>query len=243
MGYYEEMARYYDLIYFEQDDVEFYLSQAKMNGGPVLELACGTGRVSLALAKAGFKVDALDNSEAMLNEFKKKINAGDQITLHHGSMSDFNLGKKFNLIIIPYRSFHHLATEEERLETLKCIRSHLTSEGMAIIHLYNPDDEDLQMKKKFHFIEKEDLADPSGKKYSIEWYQKVDDNENYARQKIILEIDSMRIEFPMGISYINPFKMQELIAVAGFSNAYAFSDFGRTGGKDSPGEIMWYLQK
>jgi len=57
----------------QNDDIPFYLEQAKKQNSPILDLAAGTGRVTIPLAEAGFKIFSLESSEAMLNHAKKKI--------------------------------------------------------------------------------------------------------------------------------------------------------------------------
>ena len=52
---YDPWADIYDAVYsYVRDDIPFYVEQALRSGGPVLEVGCGTGRVALALAEAGF---------------------------------------------------------------------------------------------------------------------------------------------------------------------------------------------
>jgi 2-polyprenyl-3-methyl-5-hydroxy-6-metoxy-1,4-benzoquinol methylase len=62
-------------------DVAFYERVAREAGGPVLELACGTGRIALPLAKAGLHVTGVDQSEAMRTE------AGSAASLHRAFVS------------------------------------------------------------------------------------------------------------------------------------------------------------
>ena len=74
MPEYDSYSVYYDLLWGnEQVDVPFYLAMAKETGGPVCELACGTGRVLLPLARAGFEVTGIDVSQAMLDKLQAKL--------------------------------------------------------------------------------------------------------------------------------------------------------------------------
>src|SRR5690349_11372890 len=73
---YSLSAQYYDPVYAEKpslEDVPFYLELAKRIGGPVLELACGTGRVLLPIARAGIAIHGVDNSVPMLNVLSKNL--------------------------------------------------------------------------------------------------------------------------------------------------------------------------
>ena len=99
------------------DDIPFYEYWAKQTNGPILELACGTGRVATHLIKSGFNYSGLDLSSVFIDHCKSKRFNGKFIT---GNMRHFNLGKKFDLIFIPFNSFLHLFTEEEMAQLLRC---------------------------------------------------------------------------------------------------------------------------
>lgn len=144
---FDRVARFYD--YEIEDfikninDVAFYIEYAKKCGGEVLELACGTGRVLIPLAKEGIKITGLDASKEMLNVAKKKIDALDEgtrrnIIIVQEDMSGFDLHKKFALIFCTFRSFQHVVTIEERGKCLECVNRHLTENGTFILHLFVP---------------------------------------------------------------------------------------------------------
>src|SRR6187401_1868218 len=63
---YVDFAEYYDCDHAVTEDVPFYLQLARQCGSPVLELACGTGRVLIPLARAGFELHGIDISANML---------------------------------------------------------------------------------------------------------------------------------------------------------------------------------
>jgi ubiquinone/menaquinone biosynthesis C-methylase UbiE len=73
---YSVTAKHYDAAYaIKQDlvDLPFYLDLAKRSGGPALEIACGTGRVLLPIAREGIVIDGVDNSLPMLRVLKSRI--------------------------------------------------------------------------------------------------------------------------------------------------------------------------
>ena len=139
-------ARYYDLFYDEEfvGDEEFWRLQAEETPGPILELGCGTGRVTLDLAQRGHEIVGLDASEAMLDAALTKLKAlpkdvQGRTELVVGDMAKFSLGRKFGLIIIPFRSFQHLITVEAQRSCLECVREHLTDDGRFVVTMFNPD--------------------------------------------------------------------------------------------------------
>lgn len=125
-----------------RDDIPFYLEYAAKQGGEILELGCGTGRVAHALAGAGFRVTGLDLSEQMLGVFREKLAANrplaEKITLVHGDMVNFDLGRNFGLIIAPFRAFQALTDDRDIENSLACIREHLTDGGVFIVNVFNP---------------------------------------------------------------------------------------------------------
>src|SRR5947208_381709 len=108
----EALARLYDLFPF-QADVPFYLDLAAAQGGRVLELACGSGRVLVPLAQAGQTVVGLDASPYMLELAREKLlAAGPEVMaraeLVQADMREFALDTPFDLAVIAVKSFAYL---------------------------------------------------------------------------------------------------------------------------------------
>jgi 2-polyprenyl-3-methyl-5-hydroxy-6-metoxy-1,4-benzoquinol methylase len=142
---YQEVAFLYDFDTRDivKVDIPFYLEYAAKYRGNILELACGTGRVSISLAQNGYKVYGLDLSDSMLERFKKKLadqpkNVQDNIGFEKYDMSSFQLNQEFSLIIVPFRGSQALTTEEMQRNCLKCIDKHLENKGVFIINTFRP---------------------------------------------------------------------------------------------------------
>ncbi len=136
---YDGVGRFYDL-FADNSDIPFFLKYAKKIGSPILDLAAGTGRITFALAKDGHEVVALESSKSMLLVAQQKLKdaspvIANKVILVEGDMTDFNLERKFELVIIP-NSIVHAITTEEQLFTLQCIRNHLTDSGVFILDIY-----------------------------------------------------------------------------------------------------------
>lgn len=106
------------------DPIPFYTrlatSLAHENG--VLELGCGTGRISAAIAKLGIAVEGLDLSPAMLGQARAKY---PDLTWHLGNMCDFDLGRKFDLVIIPFRGLQEVTDANDQRRALERAFAHL----------------------------------------------------------------------------------------------------------------------
>src|SRR5271163_949957 len=110
------IADFYDtspLVARRTQDIQFYCDSAENYGGPILELGCGTGRITMPLAQRGQQITGLDISQKMLERAAEKRDAlsaeqRDRVRLVQADMTKFDLGEQFPLIIIPFRPFQHL---------------------------------------------------------------------------------------------------------------------------------------
>lgn len=135
----------YDSVpaYGERSDVGFYVAQAEQAGGDVLELGCGTGRILLPIARAGVAITGLDGSREMLARCAEKVAAEppevrERVTLHHGDVRGFDLGRSFALITAPFRIVQHLVTTDDQLAFLDCAARHLAPGGRLVFDAFNP---------------------------------------------------------------------------------------------------------
>jgi len=143
---YQVTAKYYDGAYAAKQglvDLPFYLELAEKSPGPVLEIACGTGRVLLPIARKGLEIHGVDNSRPMLeilnkNLQKESAEVRGKVTLHEGDMRGFRLGRKFPLVIIPFRPMQHMHTVDDQIRALKTAAMHLTDDGILAFDVFYP---------------------------------------------------------------------------------------------------------
>ena len=124
------------------DDLDFYVARARRMGGPVLEIGCGTGRVLVPLAEAGFQVTGVDVDPRMLARARERVARvclGDRVTLVEADARTLSLYEHFALAIIPLNSFLHFTSDDDQLECLRAIRRHLRRGGLAVVDLPSPD--------------------------------------------------------------------------------------------------------
>ncbi len=137
-------GRFYDLVIHSQQNTDlgiaFYLEHARKYGDPVLDLACGTGRVTIPLAEADLDVVGLDISEPMLDQAREKAKRkAIPLELIQGDMTNFTLNRKFNLIILAGNTIAHLETVDRFERCLSSVQQHLTKKGRFIFGVFNPD--------------------------------------------------------------------------------------------------------
>ena len=143
------IADYYDsspIVVQRTQDVAFYVNAVKKYGDPVLELGCGTGRTTLAIAEAGYRIVGLDLSERMLECAVEKRaalrrEARERVHLVQGDMTKFELGEKFRSIVVPFRPFQHLLESDRQMACLSCVKKHLAPEGRLIVDFFQTDPE------------------------------------------------------------------------------------------------------
>ena len=123
-----------------QEDLPFWLDLAAQQKGTVLELGCGSGRVLLPLARAGFRTVGLDNDLDMLvylcAHCPKHLDPLPLVFV--GDLCNFQLGAGFPLIILPCNTWSTLS-QGQRAQALGCIRQHLLPSGLFAVSVPSPD--------------------------------------------------------------------------------------------------------
>ena len=142
----DPVVQYYDLAFgiTGNDERQFYLDKIEQYGGPVLDLAGGTGRFSTEALRLGHEVTYVDCSEGMLALLSEKLSTldpptRDRIELVHARMSEFKPQRRYRLVICCDAFFHNLTMAEVR-STLTAVRQALAADGAFVfnIHLASP---------------------------------------------------------------------------------------------------------
>ena len=130
----------YDLFLGELElGSDFYVGLAKAARGPVLDVACGTGRILLPCLQAGVDIEGLDLFSGMLKRLREKAAAlGLKPTLHQADMASFQLPRRYALIMIPFNAFVHNLTTDAQLACLQTCRDHLQPGGLLAFETYFP---------------------------------------------------------------------------------------------------------
>ena len=106
----------------------------------MLEIACGTGQLTIPVASLNVPTFGLDRSGAMLDAAKSRAaEAGAPVAFVQGDMRDFALGRNFNLIFVARNSLLHLLTAADLLAAFAAVRRHLAPDGVFAFDVFNPD--------------------------------------------------------------------------------------------------------
>ena len=147
MTLYDRIATFYDpWSRSVTEDVGFYVDHALASGGPVVELAVGTGRIAIPVAQAGVSVIGVDTSPEMLAIARaagEEAGVADRLQLHLGDLRDPPVSERVPLVICPFRSLLHMETEDEKLGALVAARSLLQPDGRYVFDVFAPSREDI----------------------------------------------------------------------------------------------------
>jgi SAM-dependent methyltransferase len=147
MGLYDRIAAFYDpWSRSVTEDVGFYVDQALASGGPVVELAVGTGRIAVPIAQAGIRVIGIDSSPEMLAVARVSAEAAgvaERLDLRVGDLREPPVPERVPLVICPFRSLLHMETEAEKLRALHAARALLEPDGRLVFDVFAPSREDI----------------------------------------------------------------------------------------------------
>jgi len=227
-------AALYDLVYAKvRDDIPFYLSLARQAGGPVLEIACGTGRVMIPILEAGVEIHGLDLDPHMLAELRRKAAArGLEARTYQGDMRDFTMPGRYRLVIVPFRAFLHMESSDDQIRALLCMREHLEPGGLLALNVFYPAFETLRDKDGVRWRSIEVTDPESGRPievYDVSRYDRVRQQLTVARDVIQRKEPGSETVTRLGFSlrWIYRFEMELLLRAAGFARVEILGGFDR----------------
>src|SRR5580658_4503750 len=129
----------YDALLPATAHVSYYVDLARQASGDVLELACGTGQLTVPIASAGLPILGLDLSATMLTTARQRAAAANvSVEFVHGDMRNFDLGRRFALIFVARNSLLHLHSTEDLLAAFAAVRRHMAPGGIFAFDVFNP---------------------------------------------------------------------------------------------------------
>ena len=226
-----------------EGDVPFYVDEAQNAGGPILELGCGTGRILIPTAQAGVEIAGLDRAPSMLAIARDKVARLDpavqrRIQLVEGDMRDFNLGRRFKLVTIPYRAFLHLLTGEDQRQALRCVRDHLEPDGRLILNIFDPRLETIvahfgSLGSALKMVD--EFVHPDTGRKVVVWDTRQYDPETQTLDQYFIfeELDGdgqvvNKIYSRLALRYLHRYEMQCLLELCGYQVEALYSDFCRS---------------
>ncbi len=133
------VADLYDTYVRWEADFPYFRRLCEGTKADVLELMCGTGRLSLHLLETGVRLWCVDYSPEMLTELRRKLRErGLAAEIREMDVREVDLGRLFELILLPFHSLAEIVAEADRAQALARIRKHLAPGGRFVVTLHNP---------------------------------------------------------------------------------------------------------
>lgn len=207
------------------EDVPFYVEEAVASGGPVVELAVGTGRIAVPIARAGVPVIGIDSSPGMLEACRARARAdgvGELLDLRLGDLLEPPVAERVPLVICPFRSFLHLADDGARRRALEGSRALLLPEGRLVFDVFAPDRDDIA-ETHGRWLERE-----PGIFERADWDTRT--------RTLTLRVRTQDREATMSLAWRSPTEWRSLLEETGFSVDACYGWFDRRpydGGEDT----------
>jgi SAM-dependent methyltransferase len=217
MALYDEIAPFYDpWSRSVTEDVGFYVDEALASGGPVVELAVGTGRIAVPIARAGVHVIGVDSSPGMLAVARAAaVEAGvsSGLDLRLGDLREPPVTEHVPLVICPFRSLLHMETEDEKLRALRAARGLLEPDGRFVFDVFSPSREDIE-ETNGRWLEREPGI-----------FERADWDEGSRTLRLSVRGDGAVTSF--GLHWLSVPEWLRLLDVAGFSVEVVYGWFDR----------------
>lgn len=206
------------------EDIGFYVGEALLSDGPVLELGVGTGRIAVPIAQAGIEVIGVDSSAPMLERCRERARASgvaELLDLRLGDLRDPPVSEKVPLVISPFRAFLHLLSNEERRLALARIRDLLRPRGRLVFDVFAPSSDDIAQTHG-RWIEREP-----------EIFERADWDAK--KRLLTLQVRAPDGATSMDLAWLSQPEWRELLERSGFSIEACYGWFDRSsydGGPD-----------
>jgi SAM-dependent methyltransferase len=246
-SHYLDPAAYEHLYRRRRDDVRYYVGLATRVGGPVLELACGSGRVSLPIAKAHVDLVGLDASPEMLAYARERADKLPErfrrrLRFVPGDLRTFKVGKRFPLVVCAFNSVQHLYGRVDVERFLARVRAHLAPGGLFAFDVLMPEPEFHVMKPGKRWARSPFTHPVTKVRYEY--------TEAYAHDPIaqVLHID-IRLAHPKGPEHdvemlvshrqFYPQELENMLHWGGFEIVERYGDFDKSAlGPGSPSQVI-----
>lgn len=193
-------AQFYDNITDGIDyDLDLYKRQAAVTGKNILELACGTGRLTIPLAEAGYSITGVDLSKDMLSILDKRLanksrRVREKIEILNSDMRTFSIDKKFDLAFLPVTSICLLASNKDVVQMLNNVYEHLVDGGRFVFDIRDFDNHEFptgeadllsytwEMDNQKVFVLMQECFYPLEDKSVVNFYAEIIENEKTTRK-------------------------------------------------------------
>jgi len=217
----------YDKLNNSDYDLDFYYDLAKEHNESVLELCCGTGRLTIPLKERGINITGLDFTKSMLEGAKDKARKrGLDIEFISGDMRNFDLGRKFSMIFIPFNSLQNTYTIEDVSRVFSSVAKHLTDDGIFEFDIFNPSIQ-LMIGREKEFVEIDRFTLDNGEEVVLSEKTKYDSATQTLRCIWRHKIGDKVIDQKLDMRCFYPLEMDLLVRYNNFKIINKYGDFNK----------------
>lgn len=245
--------RYEALHADRTDDVAFYVDEARRSGGPVVEAGCGTGRVALAVARAGVEVvgfDADPGRAALAERRRRDLPPAerDRAAFLVADMRAWSLARPFARVFVPFRGLQCLPDVEDQLAALAAAREALAPDGRLVFDVFEPDPELLADAAEGPTpLEPtgREVVEPDGSKVVEAFSRRYDPVEQRMHQTFVYERIDRRGRVvahayeSLAIRVFFRFEIEHLLARAGYEVEALHGGWGREPYHAPGSDLVW----
>ncbi|UOE92475.1 class I SAM-dependent methyltransferase [Alkalihalobacillus sp. LMS39] len=245
MEKYKDPVRYDKEYEQHQAEIPLLLEWAKKQGGPVIDLACGTGRATIPLARSGISMIGIDLNEGMLERAKQKANEQHiSILWSLQDCSAFSIGCKSPFIYMIGNSFQHFLTNESQSTLLRSVYQHLSDNGIFLFGVRFPTVNELQSgtihKKVCHDAEGRQVTEYNQKEYDA--LTQVVLSTTIKVTKEHTGVESVEKE-SISLRYVFPLELDRIVKESGFSVLAKYGCWNKSPLATNSKEMIYLCQK
>ena len=244
------LASSYDLLYADLvEDIPFWVEESHKCDGKILEVGCGTGRVTIPIAKSKTDITGIDISAAMLEGLTEKSLRSDlEINTHLMDMRKVDLEVFFDLIIIPYRGFQHLLTSKDQEKSLFSIRKRLNKRGRLIINIFPPNIEMFDQSSHIFYETRNVELDGKHQELHIRHRAQIDIETQQIDIDLLMRHQDESIickeqYFRFTLSYLYQKEAEYLFRNCGYKIIDLYGNYDRGSYQPESSDMIWILEK
>ncbi|KIL53117.1 class I SAM-dependent methyltransferase [Jeotgalibacillus campisalis] len=228
-------------------ELPFLLKWASKTQGTILDLACGTGRVTIPLAQKGYHLAGVDIHSGMLKEAKRK-SAGSDLNIDwiEQDCTKLDLSFRSHLVYSVGNSFQHFLTNEAQDGLLSSVNQHLETDGIFIFGTRFPNAEELLQPSTEEYWRTYTDHDCKVDVSTLSDYDALNQIQHYTTIRKFKNshgemVDEKRTK--ISLRYVFPKEMERILYANGFDIVAVYEDWNDTPVTDDSMEMVYVCRK
>jgi ubiquinone/menaquinone biosynthesis C-methylase UbiE len=228
-----------------QPELALLLKRAEESSGKIIDLACGTGRMTIPLARHGFDCIGVDIHPKMLQQAKEKAGSLPIQWIEQDGRS-LCLDVKASLIFSVGNSFQHFLTNEDQDGLLSSVNRHLEMDGLFIFGTRFPNAEELLQPPAEEYWQSYQDGESTVDLYTISRYDALQQIQHYTTIRKYKDAEGNRVDeqqTQIKLRYVFPKEMERLLIKHGLEILALYGDWQETPLTAEHHEMIYICQK